>query len=453
MLRTGRRATKMNVGVSSRHRYRSPLIVSVAVAGFVLGLGLLSGDSALAQEREPLLDWDYFRSVPDTIPESRDPLHLMGLREVQQLLRDVRRSPRDSLYIVAALDGTTVALDDLLAAELLREEEDVYDLTFPLLTTEDQRVLIEASERYARSLAAAYLVKRAEIDEILSAYPLKGIAPTVLAYILVGCFSLDWDGIQMTQEMGYRTPFGTEGVPTVYWAVDTEVHDVAYPKGFYWGSHNTYLENGIAFTSFGDFHSLPRHGLPDLVWRMGRSLRGLDVPEELAAIVLRVGQGALSRGVLEQAGRIVVALREGDKAAGEVSAATGIGPDETKELLELLEALGYVRVVSGRYAAAIPVFAEEDRSLVLELIHLSREIMKSWLEENYDQYKTELTRTTPLGNVLPFEDTFWNIWHYLFAAANKELVARGMFADPYGAEREYKGFIPAVWHRTVNREE
>ena len=54
---------------------------------------------------------------------------------------------------------------------------------------------------------------------------------------------------------------------------------------------------------------------------------------------------------------------------------------------------------------------------------------------------------------MPFEDTFWNVWHYVFAATNKELVARGMFADPYSAERKYKGFVPAVWHRNVNREE
>jgi hypothetical protein len=47
------------------------------------------------------------------------------LREVQQLLLEVRRSPRDSLYIAAALDGTTVALDNLLAAELLQQEGDV----------------------------------------------------------------------------------------------------------------------------------------------------------------------------------------------------------------------------------------------------------------------------------------------------------------------------------------
>ncbi|UCC49052.1 MAG: helix-turn-helix transcriptional regulator [Gemmatimonadota bacterium] len=374
----------------------------------------------------------------------------MGLGEVQRLLLDVGASRRNGQYIEAALDGTGVSVTDLLAAELVREEGELYTLAFPLLTTENQRVLLEISERYARGLADAYLRQRGEFDELLSRYPVAGIAKTSLAYLLVGCFSLDWDGIQLTQELGYRTPFGTQGVPTVYWAIETENREVAYPKAVYWGSHNEYLDNGIAFTSFGDFASIPRHGLPDLAWYMARSLRSVDVPHELAPIVERVGWGAL-QGALEQAGAIMMALRSGEKSADEISDATGINSGDTRQLLTLLEALGYVRRVTDDYAIAIPVFAEEDRSMVLDLIDLSREIMTSWLAENYDPCKAELARTTPLGNVLPFENTFWNVWHYLFGAANRILVEQGMFADPYGVDRRYKGFIPAVWHRSVNR--
>ena len=42
------------------------------------------------------------------------------------------------------------------------------------------------------------------------------------------------------------------------------------------------------------------------------------------------------------------------------------------------------------------------------------------------------------------------IWHYIFGAANRQLVEAGLFTNPYAESRRYKGFITVVWHPSLD---
>lgn len=90
--------------------------------------------------------------------------------------------------------------------------------------------------------------------------------------------------------------------------------------------------------------------------------------------------------------------------------------------------------------------------MVRDLLDLSGQIIATWLTENYESLKAEFKRTTPVGNARPFEDTFYYVWHYVFGTVNRILIEGGMFADPYGVDRKHKGYIPVVWHRSVQSE-
>ncbi|UCG89119.1 MAG: hypothetical protein JSW71_11495, partial [Gemmatimonadota bacterium] len=218
-------------------------------------------------------------------------------------------------------------------------------------------------------------------------------------------------------------------------------------KAIYWGSHNEYLSSGVVFTSFGDFYSLPRTGFPDLLWMMERGQQAtVALPGALQPAVQAVVGRDLEE-LMQQLGAVTMTLRQGGKTLDQVTDATGLDVGNARELLVLLEGLDYVRDDSGRYATAIAVFTEEDREMVIDLTDLSREVMAAWLESNYESYKADLMRLTTIGHALPFEATFWNVWHWLFGTVNRFLVEDGLFADPYGAERRYKGFLPVVWHR------
>jgi hypothetical protein len=416
---------------------RRRLATSLAAIALMSGLA----HQAAAQERGNLLR-PYTNGPADpSLPRHRDARYLMGLRQVQELLIEVRAAPRDHGYIETALAGTGISLADLLAAELLREDGGAHSLTFPLLTADDTEQLLEVSMRFGRSLADRYLERRTAIEEILSAYPVQQIDRATLAYILIGCFSLDWEGLALTRELGYRT-VRLEPPRLARWAI---VKGAWRPQGIYWGSHNNYLDNGLVLTSFGDFHTLPRATLPDVGWSVSGAVRNVEVPDPLRPPMRDVANWT-SNHLQQQLAAIMIALRDGrGSTAEEIAQALGRKTEEVGDYLVFLDSLEYVSQDAGRYAIATPVFSDADREMVHQLRGLSRDIMTSWLAENYERYQEALMEVTPIGHARPFAFSFWNTWHWLFGATNLILTHDGLFTDPYAESRKFQGSVPVVW--------
>ena len=114
-----------------------------------------------------------------------------------------------------------------------------------------------------------------------------------------------------------------------------------------------------------------------------------------------------------------------------------------------LVALEYLTESDGVYTAVIPVLTERDRQMVKQLRILGRQAMVKWFDERYRPLCAELDDLTPRRYGVPLSNSFWWVWHYLFAVANRELVAAGLFADPYDSRRKFQGFIPAVYQLDV----
>jgi hypothetical protein len=149
--------------------------------------------------------------------------------------------------------------------------------------------------------------------------------------------------------------------------------------------------------------------------------------------------------IRRRAGMMMLALRKGEKTLGQLAEASGITEVETKKLLELLLELNYISAVNDRYRGIIPVLDEQDEPMVKELRRLGREVMVKWLDEHYKALSQQLNDLTPMRYGVPLSEGFYMVWHYLFGLANRELVAAGLFADPYDDSRIFKGFIPAVY--------
>jgi hypothetical protein len=402
-------------------------------------------DDAAAQERGNLLRAYGNGPADRSLPQQHNTDYIMRLKQVQELLIAVRAEPRDAGYIETGLAGSGITLDDLLTAEVLYRDGESFALNFPLLTAEDAEHLLEVSMRFARSLADRYTAQRAAIEEILSAYPFEQIDVPTLAYILVGCFSLDWEGLALTRELGYRT-VRPEPPRMVRWAI---VEGAWRPKGIYWGSHNNYLDNGMVLTSFGDFHTLPRAALPDVAYLIQRGIRTVEVPEPLRPTMRGVARRA-SISVEKQLAAIMMTLRDGGPAtAEEIAQALERKPAEVADYLVFLDSLDYVSEDAGSYAIAVPVLSEEDHEMVQELRQLSRDIMTAWLAENYEQYKEALMAVTPIGHARPFAFSFWNTWHWLFGATNLILTQDGLLTDPYAEHRRFLGSVPVVWSASL----
>jgi DNA-binding MarR family transcriptional regulator len=358
----------------------------------------------------------------------------MQNRAVQSLLLEVAAAPRNRVFLDAALNETGTTADQLQTLGLIRRNGDRYELAFSLLTREDRQKIQAVAEREGALLAGNLLAHRSTIEALLK----NGSMPTAdwrsTALFILGCASLDWDGLNLVEKRGYlAVPAEGTYLPTAIEPVPREAL-----RRLYWGSHS--YHDPAAVTTFGDHFSTPRAGLPDVLWSLS-----VDAPESVRPKVRRAAEGLVRR----HAAALMLALRDEPRSVAQLAAATGFGQGDAKDAVDLLVALEYVTESDGVYTAVIPVLTERDRQMVRELRILGRQAMVKWFDERYQRLCAELEDLTPRRYGVPLSNSFWWVWHYLFAVANRELVAAGLFADPYDSTRKFQGFIPAVYQLNV----
>lgn len=402
-------------------------------------------------DTEKLLSFGITGSVSPNTPLKRNPSFLLSHVEVQKLLIQVAKEPRSRAFIKSALEGTMITLEDLLKTGLLKQAGERFRINFILFLRQDLATIKAVTGDLAKHLAGRYLDQAEAFQQILKTTSAENNSLQELAFILVGCFSLDWDGLQITSELDYRTePRPTDrGDRYIAWAEERQFEDV---RGVYWGSHNDYYADCV-LTTFGDHCALPRTAFPDLGWRMDRSIYKLELEPALEQNLMRAFSPYISE-FSEQIGRLMLALARGTRELEPLSEVLGTAPEHTLSLLDLLKELHYVEgnTTSG-FKPLIPVLPAADAEMVDKILTRSGEVLVDWLPDHMDELRERLGNLTPLKYGLTFQDIFSQIWHYLFGLANQHMVDAGFFADPYDPERQYKGFIPVVWHPDVMPEE
>ena len=199
------------------------------------------------------------------------------------------------------------------------------------------------------------------------------------------------------------------------------------------------------FTTFGDHSSLPRFGLPDLLWLNSTSFQGLEgLAEETRAASLMLA--AYEQDVKGDIALVMMELGRKASSAGALAERTSIDEGKLRSILSFLEAAEYVETNDGSWQAKALVLMPEDVEPVATMMALGREIMLEWHEANYAGIRQALSDLTPIRNGVPFEQVYTEIWHFVFGFANRTLVEEGLFADPYSERRRYQGFLPVVWN-------
>ena len=416
--------------MTSRH-LRIALLLLIACASV----------SAVNSEEQGPLSVGVTGSTPSE--PTRNPTAILRPPEVQRLILAIAERPHSRAEVEAVVADQFFTIDDMVAVGLLREDAGTVWIDFNLLRIADQQRILEVSESMGRDLAAAFLNQRGELEAIAAGREQPGELSAEFLYVVLGCFSLDWDGLDLTEERGWRLGAqrvidGHEFTP---WAKERGA-EVSL-QGLYWGSHNI-STGGTTVTTFGDHHSLPRFGLPDLLWRNSTSFRGfeeLDKEEKVAAQML----AAYEKDVMADVGRVMMELGKEALNTGALGERTGIEESKLGRILAFLEAAEYVEARDEVWQATVLVLRPEDATKVDAMVARGREIMLEWHEANYDRLRETLSDLTPIRNGVPFERVYTEIWHFVFGFANKTLVEEGMFADPYGEERRFQGFIPLVW--------
>jgi hypothetical protein len=310
----------------------------------------------------------------------------------------------------------------------------LYSLAFSLLTIEDRAAIRTAAEREGRLLAGFVLSHRQTIESLITAARLPAGDWRAAAFFLVGCVSLDWDGLNLVEERKYLARGSRdEFIPSAWQPVPPDE-----VRRLYWGSHN--YHDALAVTTFGDHAAVPRVGLPDLFWGMT-----LAAPDAIQARARRAVEGLVRR----EATRVMLALRDGPKDLAGLAASVSVEQQPLKDTLALLVSLDYVAESAGRYEARITVLDERDRGMVRQVRQLGRQAMERWADDRYAALASELDALTPRKYGVPLSHSFYWVWHYIFGIANRELVAAGLFADPYDPGRRFPGFLPSVYRLNV----
>lgn len=308
---------------------------------------------------------------------------VVSVPAVQRVLLDVAAAPRPRDWIARALDGSGVALDALERLKLIHGRPDGYVLDFPLFTASDVRLVRAAAARHARLLADQVLSRRAEIESALAAYDAPGVDRKDVAFVVLGCFSLDWDGLKYLEARGLR-PRRIDRPDGRYTPQAEE--RVSDPRPPEYSRSSSRWNQGLPITIFGD------------------------------------GSGRVDLNRFEPRWSRIHAAMLGLREA----------PGPELDSAPLLLDAGFVRQVDGRYRSAIPVLSLRDRPMIQRLLDIGRASMAAWFDAHLPALRSELSRTAPERAGVPFAESMAGVWHYIFGQANAILVEEGLFARPRG---------------------
>lgn len=382
---------------------------------------------------------------------------------VRALIYEVEKGPVPAGRVRTALEGSGSTLEDLLRVGLLREEETGYVLGFNYFNARDMSAVAAVAREHVPFLVRAYLDHRSELYELLEEYPVETVAADRLAFVLIAGFSLNWDGLALTREEGFRRDVLVEGEGFGYSFWASEVVPDHDPHGFYWGSSTlpggsfNYPTDPVdwSYSSFGDPYSDPRMNFPDLLLTPAHDMRpAVREAARRIGLIHDTSLGGDFRDVLGfESGRdfaaVLFSLREAAKDATSLARAL---PDPTRAAacLALLEEIQYVdKDEAGIYHLLVPVLDREDRRVVDGVLRLSRRILTPWLHEHYPALRDELGSLTSMRQGVPFESLFTQIWHELFGLATRDLVRSGLLFDPAGPAMVYKGSYPVLWRQEL----
>ena len=381
---------------------------------------------------------------------------------VRELIYEMERGPVARSRVAASLDGSSFTIDDLIRVKLLRQENDRYFIGFSYFNAQDQAAIIAAAQDFVPSLIHAYVAKSRKLNRLLDQYPVKTVGKDRLAFVLLAGFSLNWDGLKITREQGYRNPILVQGSGFRYSFWASEEVSNRNTHGFYWGS-STFPGEGYdfkpptdySFSSFGDPYSDPRMNFPDLML-----MPAADMKPGIRAAATKLGlvdddifgdhfTNVIGPDSTQDLARLLFALRTAP--AGELKLASLIrAPAKIDAYLSLLVEAEYVfRDRKGIYHLEIPVLDSQDKAMVTSVLNVSRLILEDWLVANFPKIRKELEGLTGIRQGVRFESLFTQIWHEFFGLATQQLVRSGVLFDPAGPFRRYKGSYPTLWRRAL----
>lgn len=416
----------------STHRVFISLGVLVAV--------LMPAEQPLAQEPDRILSTGVTGMI--TSRGLDNPQYVLSRKPVQRLILEIADRPISPDAAQQRLSGGVVGLQHLLDLDLLRVQNGVLHLNYLVLNRKDRERIRDVALIFGESLAAAFQNRAGEFEALLAGY--RESTQPDLAFVLVAGFILNWEGLNVTTELGFRAEARTWPNGDRYIIHSSEYGPNLPLRELYWGSH-TYPGAVHSLTTLGDGPSHPRAALPDVIESLASGLDGYGDVADLHGASVRLLL-AYMVPALDHAGSIMAATAQRPYSIEELAEQVDIEREHLNATAAFLETAGYVaRDANDKLVAQIVVLTARDEVLVNTAVDLGREIIGDWIQTNYAEIQLQLADLTPVRHGLPFELAFSEVWHDTFGVAARELARSGFMRDPYGPESRFEGFVPFVW--------
>lgn len=410
----------------------------------VLVAVVIPGGQSLAQEPDRVLSTGVTGMI--TSRGLENPRYVLTREPVQQLVLEIADNPISPDAARQRLSEGVVELQHLLDLDLLRIQNDILYLNYLVLTHKDRVRIRDVALTFGESLATAFQTRAGEFEALLA--DCQGSAQPDLAFVLVAGFILNWEGLHVTTELGFRAEARTWPNGDRYIIHSSEYGADLPLRELYWGSH-TYPGAVHSLTTLGDGPSQPRAALPDVVESLASGLDGYGDVADLhgASVSLLL---AYMVPALDHAGAILAATAQRPHSIEELAEKIDIEREHLNATAAFLEAAGYVaRDANDKLRAQVVVLTRRDEVLLNTALDLGREIIRDWIQVNYADIQMQLADLTPVRHGLPFELAFSEVWHDVFGIATRELAQSGFMRDPYGPESRFDGFVPFVWESSL----
>ncbi|MFO7791553.1 MAG: hypothetical protein R6W73_01040 [Candidatus Saliniplasma sp.] len=361
-----------------------------------------------------------------------NPLITLRRSKVKDMVEKLNRNPKNKEELVNENEDILEDIEKLLKLDVLKEKNDKIFVNFTLIDERDNKIIFDICEEYASDLAEDFIGKKKQIFSILGSYRNPRIEKEKLAFIVIGCYLLDWGSLELLSEWGVcdHRKQQAGGNEYVLWG-ESEVG--ASLKGVYWGGHSLFMDS-YTFHTFGDHHEYTeRKAFPDIIYRFPDL--DFDGGDEYRSILFDK-----RKEMLEELGRFIDDIGKSGSEKRDIEKRWA----DKSRYITLLKKLNYLEEVDGMLYLNIPYFTDDDIDMILDCIEPFIKVLKKWIHENIDNIRSSLSETRPLRNGVPFEVYFIQIWHVIFGMTNKKLAESGLIYDTYRDDSDHEGYLPAL---------
>lgn len=140
-----------------------------------------------------------------TLTGWENPVTLLNQESVQKAVLAIAEESLNREEFAVIIKDEPFGVDALIDSWILDERKGKLYINFNLVTEADGPVLKRIRDKHGQILAKEFIKRWDKIETAMNMYDLETVPEEVLAYILIGAFSLDWDGLGLTVEEGWMS--------------------------------------------------------------------------------------------------------------------------------------------------------------------------------------------------------------------------------------------------------